>query len=1078
LTISNHKVKNYTGRPIYLTRNLDGNFYKILSDEQPYDIEYIDYNREKAKNYLFLYLEDHLKGDIFINNSNVINMDSNGIQLHRIDFANLCKPNAIYLSGNQKPFQYLISEVSCSGVRRTITLYSPLIFHNKTNTDLVLTIYLNNEENLIILSANKKTGIPFEYFNGLFNITNPLGNKSQTIHFRTILDNTEFNQELMIFNYYYSLSRRIDKSLINVREIKITNPYTIINCLPVDLFIEVPYRTDPIKLSHNEKAYIDTLSINDDLVVRLTCLTFSSNNFIVIYEASKHNDYDSDTEKVKHFNLFLGGNPKERFLTLSFQIVKNTLSHRELVIFSSVIFNNESKFFNMRIFYDNKTEVLARENDILLFNNTGYNKFYLDLNGAHSSNLELNPEDIIKIRCKDKVRTYDFVLTTTLVNICAKYELYATLYKIRPSIIVHNKLEMGLVIKSSETNMQTVSSTSSSPFYINYKDNLLTIKPIDYLGDEEVYKWWSPNFSIQHLGIITVPIVKSSNNNNFEKYYVNIDIKQDNLITDIFIYPANFNNSQFVIENRLSDFVVKVKQEKYEKNNYDFIDYREQNLSNPRSHSNKIIFSLFNYTQGDNIIVLEVTDRYNNNVNTRLRYQIFEENCINLTNGTKKDYPYIHNIKLSNREIYISINSNGMKKTITFCDSSDNHLFTNYENIDQLSIEFSISSMGISLISDNRYNDKKLRNYRRSELLFMCLDNIYGTYTKNTKHIHSDGVLSLVINDIQIDNQYIYLCRYPTIIKTDRRDKNPFFKLNLFSQIHNEDKISKIRYLNFSIKPIIFKAEPALLDALIEAFNNVTSQLDTYYFETLSDIIASKYNIYNRDFNINYKHIYFYSILETSPLNLIMSFNPTGLNTFINKHLHLWSLVRGMIKILLNNPKTKISLDSQNIANFYGSVNETIFKIIGLYKHNLFNKIFGLGIKGIAMAFINLFVKDKDIDYNKVVQKRIRYPRAFYGKYKYIQEYSHSDANMLFTIKTRNVMLYTDEINFYAFESFKDSRNEPYVLLFTNTTIIIISQKNLAIVDMIEYIFIANVTIDEKTNTVTILFNQQIENVF
>ena len=99
------------------------------------------------------------------------------------------------------------------------------------------------------------------------------------------------------------------------------------------------------------------------------------------------------------------------------------------------------------------------------------------------------------------------------------------------------------------------------------------------------------------------------------------------------------------------------------------------------------------------------------------------------------------------------------------------------------------------------------------------------------------------------------------------------------------------------------------------------------------------------------------------------------------------------------------------------------------------NQITDLGFKGIFGKFKNIFSLDKlfEEDSNdEVKKKRIRVPRAFFGKFKYFKEYDKEDAILIKNMYSYNKFLNN---NYYPIRIIK-GKKEFYLFTFLSLFII------------------------------------------
>lgn len=411
-----------------------------------------------------------------------------------------------------------------------------------------------------------------------------------------------------------------------------------------------------------------------------------------------------------------------------------------------------------------------------------------------------------------------------------------------------------------------------------------------------------------------------------KKFYLNIDIKYVNLNMIVSFSEATFENTQFLIENNLNNICVRIFQYKYEGINDEMIqpanyscetiNEYEKVYEDGNKKQNKSIFSLINYLSNSNstgnCLGIEFYKYENNsktihefnkrnlessNINnfsntdyieyvdfsncilTKMNnsiyyYSIFENKIQNHSNGKTYEYPIIDEVTIKGERILIFIETKGMKKTITFENKNKEYSRTLSNTMLNtsitLQIELNIKNIGISIISDNIYHDRKHRNYSRNEILFVLLSEISLFFKKDSKlgNNYDEGELRLSLGDLKVDNVVSphNRCRFPNFVsivddnKNEEAFRSPFFDLSVFSQIHVFDKISKITYLNYYIKTIKIAFDTDLIEEIIFFANNITYRLKSSFIDIhkifkdeipINDSSESKKKFYNKNSNFN-----------------------------------------------------------------------------------------------------------------------------------------------------------------------------------------------------------------------------------
>jgi hypothetical protein len=428
--------------------------------------------------------------------------------------------------------------------------------------------------------------------------------------------------------------------------------------------------------------------------------------------------------------------------------------------------------------------------------------------------------------------------------------------------------------------------------------------------------------------------------------YLNIDIKYINLNMIVTITEATYENTQFLIENEIDDISIRVFQYQKEGINDEIIKprnyykdkeididmekdietedenklYKEKNQI--KKQHNKLIFSIMDYLHNsnsslNNTIGLEFFKYENNDknldqinhidftnckikkiLNSIMYYTIYENKILNHTDKKTYEYPIIDELEIGDKKILIIIETKGMRKILRFEEKKKLHSESLNNRILNTMItfqlEFHVKSIGISLISDNIFKDRKQRNYNRREILYFMLSEISLFWKKDSKFSmnYDDDELRFTLGNLKIDNMVSKhsTCKFPNFLSViDNSDSfnnnnNPFFDLIVNSENHIFDKISKIKYLYYNIKTLKIAFDTDLIEDIILFLRNINYRLDSEIFninkifkdeeknQKNSDIEQSKNKINftsQGNYNHNHNHYHYNSLSKYQILNIL-----------------------------------------------------------------------------------------------------------------------------------------------------------------------------------------------------------------
>ena len=1031
--ISNNTIINYSG--INLNIKYNKNEFKLEPQSQ-LELEYINDWDISKRGYKKISVSINNKNNNNLNQKNStfnIFIDKLGIYEH-------------YFNNNN----FLIAENTLSKDRRiNISIYSQIIIKNKTFDNLQIKL-INQEigNSFILLKSNSIIGIPLNYNQNdtYFSINlinknnlNNLNNQSQNnIRFKLkdILEVDDFCEAIYPENKVFYV--KLIKKLNNLKEILITFQYSIVNCLPCDLIIENQKEKKSITIKKFTQHFIDYYSdINTELIFKIKI----GNEYFYSINTKYFNMAKKKKAANDYYTIFYNENKTQSFkLSLQYNKTKNI---RLLMIYSEYILYNDSGIdFNI---------ISKNENSPLCFN-IG-NKMYLissqieDIknvwmqlkNDKFISN-QITLDDIIEakpfynLKLENNSYKLNLIIKTMMSYISIrnnpnfKENIMTMIYKIYPICRITNLLTSKNILICEENNKNNYIIINSLRqvnfnFFEKGRDIILSIGLLNFDDNK-----CSPllKFKLSAYGIFTFCI---------EDTLFNIEVKDSTItgIIDIFIIDTNLNNAKIIIEN-LSNKNFTAYQDGYEQ------------YSQPISQNEKQILKIYDQYTNDFIV------RNNeNNKSYRFNFISFKE---------EEHEKEINNIKFIKE-------SNGMKMKLIILGIGNFNEINN--SLMKLDLKIKIEKILISVIADNEFKNKKLRNYERNELLLLNLSQFKIEY--NLEHysglLDNDKVnVKIFLNNFELYNQ---ISKYGKFSCVCQNISNPTSYLESEMFNYKNSSMSKINKFVFKMGKLKLNIDPHFIYELINFFENILYRMEIINFN-VDEIFLHR----NRDFRVkkqleNYKKdnsICYGSNFSFPEIDINFEVTEIGLAKLLFEKANC-SKFFVWLGLGLVGKEQNLFLNKPIINSHLGSFNNLIQKITLIYKDETSSEITNIGFKGLWGQIEHFFINIDKTDVNciEVQKKRIRYPRAFYGKYKYFKIYNKDDA-MYFDILENK---YNFEKNgVYCNELVKGIN---LLFLFTNADLLIFKIQNYENICKVNFASIDSIRC-EKENIIT-YFNEE-----
>ena len=410
--------------------------------------------------------------------------------------------------------------------------------------------------------------------------------------------------------------------------------------------------------------------------------------------------------------------------------------------------------------------------------------------------------------------------------------------------------------------------------------------------------------------------------------------------------------------------------------------------------------------------------------------------------------------------------SNGVKMKITLYAKDE------YDKLNKEAKSFYadlvINNFYISLIGDNFNKNRKLRNYIRNEILLLYFKDYDATLFVNKAKalIHKSNIsLNLNLSKLEIYNQFSKKGLFSCIFKNL---DTPCMKFTGECDLYNKDRVAKINKFSYKVNKLKLNIEPEFILQIINFAENIAFRLGKINFNVDKVFLRT---------NKNYKDITIKKNIEKYANNqgLICfgsKFNFPSINIdFELTEINLEKLLRdkvGCTDLLvwigfgLVRQNQNIYLDRFTINNFFGDFSGLLVKMQNNYKSQMSRVILNIGISGILGQIKQFFFNGNQTDENstQVQKNRLRYPRAFYGKYHYIKNYNEEEAKIIDKINN----LFQNDFKELFCNDILQSKN--YIFYFSGASLFIFT-KNYELYYKIDYSNVEKVYYEEENLIIT-----------
>ena len=1031
--ITNNTIINYTGMDLNIKYHK--NEFKCLKESEV-ELEYIndwDITKYGTKKILVSIINQNISTDNQLN----ISIEKIGIYEQYFDYYN----------------NYLIAENTLSKNRRVkISIYSPIIIKNKTFDSFQVIFSNENQGNYsVLLKSNGIIGIPFSYHNddSLFslniinnnNLNDTNNNNTQNKISFNLKDFIECNDEkdtfpVIPFGEKVFHMKLIEK-LNNLKEILITFQYCIVNCLPCSIIIENIREKKSIKIKKFTQHFIDFYSdLDTELIFKIKIREeFYTSVSTKYFQMNKKNEGGNH-----YFTVFSNKNKTQSF-KLSIQYNKSKNINLLIIYPESILYNDSGIDFNIVSQNEKSTLCYDIGNKFYLISSQikDIKKAWIQLTNDKFISNRIILDDIIeskpfyKLNLENNEHKLNLILKTSMSYISIrnnpsfKENIMTMIYRIYPICRITNLLKSKNILICENNNKSKFINISSLQqinfnFFEKGKDITLSIGLLNF-GENKC----SPpvDFKLTKYGIFSF----CRQNTLF-----NIEVKESSIggIIDIFIVETNLDNAKIIVEN-LSSFNFNVVQEKYEQ----FVQSIAPN--------DKQILKI--YEENNNYFIFKSVE---NNKSYRFKFNFLKE----------EDKNYLDKI------VFIK-QSNGIKMKCTILNKNDFYKLN--KTISNINLLLKIENIIISIIADNEFKNKKLRNYQRKELLLIKLSAFKIEYNL----MHQSGLfekdkikLKIFLENFALYNQISKFGKFSCVFKNI---STPMSYIETDILNHKKNSMSKINNLEFKMGKLGLNIDPNFIEETINFFENILYRMEIINFNVdeifLSDDrdakVTKQFENYQKDNTVCYS-----TNISFPEVDIKFQLTEVGLGKLLFQKANcsdffVW-LGYGLV-----GKEQDLYLKKPMINSYLGSYNNLIQKIMLIYNEQLKSEITNIGLKGLWGQIEQFFLSSNKTNKHctEVQNNRYRIPRAFYGKYKYYKNYSKDEA------------LYFDKLeNKYNFE-----KNEVYlcgiikgeknIYVFTSIFFYVFIDKSLEISSKVEYASIDKV-ISEQEN-ILVYFNEE-----
>ena len=964
---------------------------------------------------------------------------------------------------------YLVSDNTLSKDRQiNIVIYSPIIFKNKSRYSLQVKFENpNTGVSIFDFKPNSIFGIPFSYYskNTIFSfilVNSKSSNQKiekekpkkdnafSTFSLNEILS-TDAHQRYRKYIHLPNrkiLSMKMKRKIGELRTILISCEYSIINCLPCDIFVETSERG--LMIEKCSQQYIDFFAGSG---LEMSIKIRANNEY---FESKKKKLFEIQPKKEGNYLKFRNQSNSQSFrLTLHYKISKNG---KTLIIYAESILHNMSgvlfdiKSKNKNKSKNTKTQLCFSITDNLFLisskiSNGMKDSYFMLINNVFQSK-KIKLQEVIEASPYYKLimssanlndKNHDYILTLLIKrrmsylyvenNPNFKENIMSIIYCILPICRITNLLkDKNFYVQDSmdKSKMMLVPPMKQIDFnFFNRGINTKLNFGISDISKKESVQMSSNEFSVINYGIYTFSI----GNNVF-----NLEIRESSSdgILDMFIVQTTLENAKIIVEN-LTDTIITIYQLGFEK--YD------QNVK----VNDKQILRV--YDQNNPKFIFEIGNKA-----STFEFNSFEEE--------QSETPINDNIILFKE-------SNGIKMNLKFYKVD---VFNQFKSkLSTFYFNFKISTIYISMIGDNEDKNKRLDDYQRHEIMLFYFNgfNCSVNWEKNLGLLGKDIItFNMALDKCEIYNQFSQTGKFSLVFSNLG---SPFIFLLTEMFYFKNGKVSKINKFIFNVQKLGLYIDPQFINEILNFFQNIIYRMKISNFNVDSVFLSSSKIMEDSDDTVlKSDNVLFYGYnFELPELKIDFEITNYGLDQLLKQKLgcsffYVW-LANGLC-----GRKTGVQVKKWNVPDFVGKINVALKTIYRHYKAKIVGEITAIGIKGFFGNVKKiLFIFGNEKSSNEVLNKRIRPPRAFYDKYKYFKSFNETDSIYFEKIESK----YPSLVNKFYYKNIIKGQKKIY--LFTDSSLLILRIEDLEIFEQFKYIQIKD--IKEEKHILNINFNQKVD---
>lgn len=947
--ISNHTIVNLTGREMTIMQRKGNNEYKKISSiltNEKYDIEYtesiedeyfnLSNSNNKTQSVIAISFDTAL---ITVNDitSNYIKIDSIKTKKHTIDYSYL---KAKYKTDKElSGFEYIISEVMISEMKRIISIYSPLIFENTLNRKMLIQFTKNKFEAKYEINPKSLFAVPYEFFDGNIEFRFENEDQPQIFDLRNFLEmkpnlQMRFNDQRICF--FYELSAKS-----NVICVHISPAIIVRNCLPFSISIKVKGKTFQIRKSSFE--FIDNVSPIDDFIAeKIKCLQYKIASI----------NFTSESKQKKIFSFSLLDSTLKSSINISVANLKTNNGINSFTLYFTSIIINETglpiSIFTPAQNISQRTHVisLSPEHNISPIGPELHSLIFHVDDGERKESEAVSIDGIglttiIECISTNSIIKYEFTLSLDLSPVNQDSEIFVKIITLYPKYTLVNKTNYDLLIAfdNSESPLK-IGRCSKIP--ICNSSNSIKIRPI---SDESKYqsgsKWnWSKHISIDELRDLTIRISAMKFQ---ERLYLHFEKKILDFYSTVIVNLADESNTLFLIENRSHYIHLKVSQCYYSSSS--------ENIT-PQNNS---LFAWVNEEEKVKMLKIEFIYHITNNIficdeqNTQI-IKFTPSNDTIILNNNKRKYPLhqtiiIHKNKHTGYKILLEIKNEGIKTVISINDYINSY----YENRSKFQIvkelNMKIPMIGISILSL-----RKKSQWKRNELCYISLKGIQFYFRDESNEKRTTEV-QCKIHLIQIDNMINYITQFPIILSPDNlddykkvKDHPPFFNIAASCYRYSANEPLKFNYFSYLIQAFHLCIDSEILEGFINFVDNITKTINNG-FNRVHRVLRDEGGQFEdylgphwmKEDSFDHTNKVFFTSFETSSIEMVVSFKAGDV---IERFFTSNAIIGTILSTMSNIDKADLLLNGCIMHNLYISYLNIITLVLNKYKQSILTEVF------------------------------------------------------------------------------------------------------------------------------------------